>query len=298
MQRSTGRPSGSRSLSTRRDQAEISAPAQRAKRFFIANHSFRPETDSMPPACPVVAHARRYPHGFPPPHATGLPGGGSRSPLPGGQPLPISMPPACPVALGSTPPPERFPPKGLQGCGRVAVGYQRQQNMKPGYAEDTFSKTFTLKEEDQRCARNGHKATRSALACCLPARSSKPSMGCGRCYRRRAKRDGAGQAPQPQGRERLLSRRQRAMKCLNKRAEKIFRQLIDGLTEPGDHRKIDNTGGTFMRLSIDVLSVTPDHRRARLVRMRIAGPQLGAERRPDGRSRRGVPGHAALASCR
>ena len=45
------------------------------------------------------------------------------------------------------------------------------------------------------------------------------------------------------------------MKALGKRAEAIFRQLIDGLNEPGDHRKIDNTGGTFRRLSIDVLSV-------------------------------------------
>ena len=45
------------------------------------------------------------------------------------------------------------------------------------------------------------------------------------------------------------------MKCLNKRAEHIFRQLIDGLNEPGDHRKIENSGGTFMPLNIDVLSV-------------------------------------------
>ena len=45
------------------------------------------------------------------------------------------------------------------------------------------------------------------------------------------------------------------MKCLNKRAEVIFRELIDGLNEPGDHRKIENSGGTFMALSIDVLSV-------------------------------------------
>ena len=35
------------------------------------------------------------------------------------------------------------------------------------------------------------------------------------------------------------------MKCLGKRAEAIFRQLIEGLTEPGQHRKIDNTAGTF-----------------------------------------------------
>ncbi len=45
------------------------------------------------------------------------------------------------------------------------------------------------------------------------------------------------------------------MKCLSKRAEAIFRQLIEGLTEPGQHRKIDNTAGTFMPVSIDVLSV-------------------------------------------
>ncbi len=44
------------------------------------------------------------------------------------------------------------------------------------------------------------------------------------------------------------------MKSLGKRAEAIFRQLIDGLNEPGDHRKIDNSGGTFMPLNIDVLS--------------------------------------------
>jgi hypothetical protein len=45
------------------------------------------------------------------------------------------------------------------------------------------------------------------------------------------------------------------MKCLNKRAEAIFRQLIDGLTEPGQSRKIDNTGGAFMPVNIDVLSM-------------------------------------------
>jgi hypothetical protein len=45
------------------------------------------------------------------------------------------------------------------------------------------------------------------------------------------------------------------MKCLSKRAEAIFRQLIEGLTEPGQHRRIDNTAGTFMPVSIDVLSV-------------------------------------------
>jgi hypothetical protein len=45
------------------------------------------------------------------------------------------------------------------------------------------------------------------------------------------------------------------MKCLSNRAETIFRQLIEGLTAPGDHRKIENTGGTFMAVNIDVLSV-------------------------------------------
>ena len=45
------------------------------------------------------------------------------------------------------------------------------------------------------------------------------------------------------------------MKCLSKRAEAIFRQLIEGLTEPGQHRKIDNTAGTFMPVCIHVLSV-------------------------------------------
>ncbi len=45
------------------------------------------------------------------------------------------------------------------------------------------------------------------------------------------------------------------MKSLNKRAEAIFRQLIEGLENSGDHRKIDNAGGSFMPLNIDVLSV-------------------------------------------
>jgi hypothetical protein len=45
------------------------------------------------------------------------------------------------------------------------------------------------------------------------------------------------------------------MECLGKRAETIFRTLIDGLDKPGDHRKIDNTGGTFMPVHIDVLGV-------------------------------------------
>jgi hypothetical protein len=45
------------------------------------------------------------------------------------------------------------------------------------------------------------------------------------------------------------------MKSLNKRAEAILRQLIEGLEKPGHHRKIDNAGGSFMPVNIDVLSV-------------------------------------------
>ena len=45
------------------------------------------------------------------------------------------------------------------------------------------------------------------------------------------------------------------MKCLGKWAEAIFRQLIEGLENPGDHRKINNAGSSFMPVSIDVLTV-------------------------------------------
>ena len=62
-----------------------------------------------PPACPVVAHVRRYPPAsFASPDATGLPGGGSRSPLPAGLP-PRPMPPACPVVAHV----RRYPPASL-----------------------------------------------------------------------------------------------------------------------------------------------------------------------------------------
>ena len=92
----------------------------------------------MPPACPVVAHARRYPPAShlarchrlarwwltlaatrrPPtsPDATGLPGGGSRSPLPAGLP-PRPMPPACPVVAHA----RRYPPASHRArCHRLA----------------------------------------------------------------------------------------------------------------------------------------------------------------------------------
>lgn len=41
------------------------------------------------------------------------------------------------------------------------------------------------------------------------------------------------------------------MTPLNQEAEKIFHYLIEGLKEPGDARKIDNTDGTYMPVSVD-----------------------------------------------
>ena len=84
----------------------------------------------MPPACPVVAYARRYPPANPlrpechrlvrwsltlaatrrpipsGRNATGLSGGRLRSPLPAGQSPPAGMPPACPVVAYA----RRYPP--------------------------------------------------------------------------------------------------------------------------------------------------------------------------------------------
>ena len=45
------------------------------------------------------------------------------------------------------------------------------------------------------------------------------------------------------------------MRCLTKRAERIFRQLVAGLTDAGEARRIDNAGAGYMAVSIDVLSV-------------------------------------------
>ncbi len=46
------------------------------------------------------------------------------------------------------------------------------------------------------------------------------------------------------------------MRTLSKAANKTFERLTAGLVEPGDHRKVDNTGGVFMPVSVDVLFQT------------------------------------------
>ena len=43
------------------------------------------------------------------------------------------------------------------------------------------------------------------------------------------------------------------MKALCTRAEAVFRKLIQGLTKPGDHRKIDNTNGSFMPVCVEII---------------------------------------------
>jgi len=43
------------------------------------------------------------------------------------------------------------------------------------------------------------------------------------------------------------------MKALSKRADEVFRKLIEGLTKPGDHRKIDNANGSFMPVSVEII---------------------------------------------
>ena len=43
------------------------------------------------------------------------------------------------------------------------------------------------------------------------------------------------------------------MDYLNKTAEKIFNTLIEGLKEPGEARKIDNTEGTFMPVHVEII---------------------------------------------
>lgn len=47
------------------------------------------------------------------------------------------------------------------------------------------------------------------------------------------------------------------MRHLSKAARKTFERLTDGLAEPGDHRKIDNTNGAFMAVCVDVIDRTP-----------------------------------------
>jgi hypothetical protein len=48
------------------------------------------------------------------------------------------------------------------------------------------------------------------------------------------------------------------MKTLNKTAEKTFRALIADLAAPGDAKKIENSGGAFMAVSVDFLSRNAD----------------------------------------
>ena len=43
------------------------------------------------------------------------------------------------------------------------------------------------------------------------------------------------------------------MKCLNERAEAVFRKLIEGLAKPGDHKKVDNANGSFMPVSVEII---------------------------------------------
>jgi hypothetical protein len=54
------------------------------------------------------------------------------------------------------------------------------------------------------------------------------------------------------------------VKALNAKAETVFNKLIEGLTQAGDHKKIDNANGTFMALNIDVLEVIPEMMRVSL----------------------------------
>ena len=42
------------------------------------------------------------------------------------------------------------------------------------------------------------------------------------------------------------------MHFLDKSAEKVFHTLIEGLKEPGDAKKIDNTNGTYMPVHVEI----------------------------------------------
>ena len=48
------------------------------------------------------------------------------------------------------------------------------------------------------------------------------------------------------------------MKALNQASTKIFEQIVDGLKELGDHKKIDNAPGTFMALSVELIDQWPE----------------------------------------
>lgn len=43
------------------------------------------------------------------------------------------------------------------------------------------------------------------------------------------------------------------MECLNRNATAVFHRLIEGLAEIGNAKKIDNTGGVFMPVSVEFI---------------------------------------------
>lgn len=43
------------------------------------------------------------------------------------------------------------------------------------------------------------------------------------------------------------------MHYLGETAEKVFRTLVEGLNEPGDARKVDNTNGVFMPVHVEII---------------------------------------------
>ena len=43
------------------------------------------------------------------------------------------------------------------------------------------------------------------------------------------------------------------MKFLNKAAENVFLSLIEGLKQPGNAKKVDNTNGTFMPVHVEMI---------------------------------------------
>jgi len=47
------------------------------------------------------------------------------------------------------------------------------------------------------------------------------------------------------------------MKSLSKTATKTFQKLIAGITEYGEGRKVDNSNGTYMPVSVHLLTQTP-----------------------------------------
>ncbi len=48
------------------------------------------------------------------------------------------------------------------------------------------------------------------------------------------------------------------MKTLNQASTKIFNLIVDGLKEPGDHKKLDNAPGAFMALSVELIDQWPE----------------------------------------